>query len=64
VLINWKDDLDSEIYVRYSTPSGDPLIHTSPDPVFIPSHVGWGFHRFNPWRKRFDRVIVNTNVLI
>ena len=43
--------------MHYTTPSGDPLIHLAPDPVFMPNFPGWGFHRFNPWRQRFDEVI-------
>jgi hypothetical protein len=57
VLIDWKSGLDLAIFVHYSTPSGDKLIHRAPNPVFMPNYPGWGFHKFNPWRERFDQVI-------
>ena len=60
VFIDWKSGLDPAIYVHYSTPKGDPLIHRAKNPVFMPNYPGWGFHRFNPWRERFDVVIQNV----
>ena len=30
------------------------------NPVFMANYPGWGFHRFNPWRERFDVVIQNV----
>jgi hypothetical protein len=57
VFIDWKSGLDPAIFVHYSTPSGDKLIHRAPNPVFMPNYPGWGFHKFNPWRERFDQVI-------
>ena len=57
VFIDWKSGLEPAIFVRYSTPAGDPLIHKSPNPVFMPNYPGWGFYSFNPWRPRFDEVI-------
>jgi hypothetical protein len=59
IFIDWKSGLDAAIQAHYSTPSGNPLIHRSPNPVFMPAYTGWGFHPFNPWRERFDKVIVN-----
>lgn len=50
VFIDWKSGLEPAIFSRYSTPRGDPLIHISPHPVFMPNFPGWGFHYFNPWR--------------
>ena len=32
--IDWKSSMEPAIFVRYSTPAGDPLIHMSPNPVF------------------------------
>ena len=52
--------MEPAIFVRYSTPSGDPLIYKAPDPVFMPNLPGWGFHLFNPVRERFDEVIQST----
>ena len=57
IFIDWKSGLEPAIHVHYSTPAGDPLIHLAPDPVFMANFPGWGFHRFNPWRERFDEVI-------
>ena len=60
IFIDWKSGLEPAIHVHYSTPAGDPLIHLAPDPVFMANFPGWGFHRFNPWRERFDEVIQRT----
>jgi hypothetical protein len=49
--------LDTAIFVRYTTPSGEPLVHQSPDPVFMPNYPGWFFPKFNPWRSTFDTFI-------
>ena len=57
MFIDWKSGLEPAIYVHYSTPAGRPLIHLAPDPVFMPNYPGWGFHKFNPWRERFDQLI-------
>ncbi len=50
VFIDWKSGLEPAVFVRYSTPAGDPLVHIAPDPVFMPNYPGWGFYKFNPWR--------------
>ena len=60
IFIDWKSGLEPAIRVHYSTPAGDPLIHLAPDPVFMPNFPGWGFHKFNPWRERFDDVILRA----
>ena len=60
IFIDWKSGLEPAIFSKYSTPSGDPLVHLSSRPVFMPNYPGWGFHRFNPWRERFDVVIQNV----
>ena len=60
IFIDWKSGLEPAIHVHYSTPAGDPLIHLAPDPVFMPNFPGWGFHKFNPWRERFDDVILRA----
>ena len=57
IFIDWKSGLEPAIFVRYSTPAGDPLIHVASNPVFMPNYPGWAFYKFNPWRKRFDQVL-------
>ena len=49
--------LEPAIFVKYSTPSGKPLVHLAPRPVFMPNYAGWGFFKFNPWRAKFDEQI-------
>ena len=60
VFIDWRSGLEPAIRVHYSTPAGDPLVHLAPDPVFMANLPGWAFHRFNPWRERFDQLIQRT----
>ena len=43
VFIDWKSGLEPAIFVRYSTPAGDPLIHVASNPVFMPNYPGWFF---------------------
>ena len=38
--IDWKSSMEPAIFVRYSTPAGDPLIHMSPNPLFMPKSSG------------------------
>lgn len=57
IFIDWKSGLEPAIYVKYSTPGGDPLVHLASNPVFMPNFPGWGFFKFNPWRGKFDRLI-------
>ena len=40
VFIDWKSGLEPAIFVRYSTPAGDPLIHVASNPVFMPNYPG------------------------
>ena len=51
------EGLEPAIFVKYSTPSGKPLVHLAPKPVFMPNYAGWGFFKFNPWRAKFDEQI-------
>ena len=60
IFIDWRSGLEPAIRVHYSTPAGDPLVHLAPDPVFMANLPGWAFHRFNPWRERFDHLIQRT----
>jgi hypothetical protein len=57
IFIDWKSGLEPAIYVKYSTPGGDPLVHLASNPVFMPNFPGWGFYKFNPWRAKFDHLI-------
>ena len=57
IFIDWKSGLEPAIFVKYSTPSGDPLVHKASRPVFMPNYAGWGFFKFNPWRAKFDEQI-------
>lgn len=57
IFIDWKSGLEPAIFVRYSTPAGDPLIHVASRPVFMPNYPGWAFYKFNPWKKRFNQVL-------
>ena len=57
IFIDWKSGLEFAIYVKFSTPRGDPLVHLSSRPVFMPNFPGWAFHKFNPWRAEFDILI-------
>ena len=43
VFIDWKSGLEPAIFVRYSTPAGDPLIHVASNPVFMPNYPGLCF---------------------
>ena len=43
VFIDWKSGLEPAIFVRYSTPAGDPLIHVASNPVFMPNYPGENF---------------------
>merc|ERR1719394_1603902 len=68
IFIDWKSGLEPAIFVKYSTPSGKPLVHLAPRPVFMPNYAGWGFFKFNPWRAKFDEQIrkhieIGTNQL-
>merc|ERR1712198_221261 len=36
IFIDWKSGLEPAIFVKYSTPSGDPLVHLANRPVFMP----------------------------
>ena len=58
IFIDWKSGLEPAIFSKYSTPSGDPLVHLSSRPVFMPNYPGWGFFKFNPWRAKFDEWIM------
>merc|ERR1712113_1332178 len=49
--------LEPAIYAKYSTQGGDPLVHLASNPVFMPNFPGWAFHKFNPWREKFDEYI-------
>ena len=60
IFIDWKTGIQQNIYARYSTPAGDPLIHMSPEPFFKPNYAGWAFHSFNPWKKKFDEILQQT----
>ena len=40
ILIDWQSGIETEIFVRYSTLSGDPLIHVSPGPIFMRQYPG------------------------
>jgi len=57
IFIDWKSGLEPAIFAKYSTPGGDPLVHLASNPVFMPNFPGWAFHKFNPWRKKFDEII-------
>jgi hypothetical protein len=57
IFIDWLSGLKPAVFVRYSTPAGDPLIHIASNPVFMPNYPGWAFYKFNPYRERFDKII-------
>ena len=57
IFIDWKSGLEPAIFYKYSTGSGDPLVHLASRPVFMPNYPGWGFFKFNPWRAKFDTLI-------
>ena len=40
IFIDWKSGLEPAVYIRYSTPSGDPLIHIAPKWIFLPNFPG------------------------
>ena len=64
IFIDWKSGLEPAIFSKYSTPSGDPLVHLSSRPVFMPNYPGWGFFKFNPWRAKFDEWIMRHREVI
>ena len=55
VFIDWKSGIRPAIFIAYTTPAGEKLIHESPRPVFMPNYPGWAFYKVNPWRRRFDQ---------
>lgn len=57
VLIDWKSGIEPAIYARYSKPNGEALIYMSPKPVFGTISNGWGFHKFNPWKDKFNHYL-------
>ncbi len=57
VLIDYKSGVEQTIFVRYSTPAGNPLVHMSQTPVVRTNMAAWGFHKYNPWKSRFDKIM-------
>ena len=55
IFIDYKSGLDPVIFMQYSTPSGDRLIHQSTVSVNPPQLVVWGLHKFAPWHERFNQ---------
>ena len=40
VFIDWKSGIGPAIFKQYQLPSGERLIHESPNPVFMPNYPG------------------------
>jgi hypothetical protein len=64
VFIDYKSGLDPATYIKYSTPSGIPLIHKATNPISVPKFPGWGLYKFNPWREQFDKVHRTRRILL
>nr|XP_040569314.1 glutamate receptor ionotropic, delta-2-like [Lepeophtheirus salmonis] len=58
ILIDWKNGLTPGLKVEFSTSGGDPLLYMSPHPIFMNNYSGWAFKPFNPWKKIFDKFIL------
>ena len=57
IYISYLSGLSVEIYQRYTTGSGKPLVYLSPVPIFARKEVGFGFNKISPWRERFEQVL-------
>ena len=40
VFIDWKSGIGPAIYKQFQLPSGERLVHESPNPVFMPNYPG------------------------
>ena len=40
VFIDWKSGIGPAIFKQYQLPSGERLVHESPNPVFMPNYPG------------------------
>ena len=61
IFIDYKSGLDPVIFMQYSTPSGDKLIHQSSVSVNPPQLVVWGLHKFSPWHEKFNQVRISIS---
>ena len=46
VFIDWKSGIGPAIYKQFQLPSGERLVHESPNPVFMPNYPGKNIKKF------------------
>ena len=55
--MDYVSGLEAEMRTRYTTTSGNLLIHQSDERVLPPRHSAFGLRPFNPWKKTFNKII-------
>ncbi len=45
VFLDFKSGMEAAAFVKFSSMTGDPLVHISPVPVLMKHQVGWAFNK-------------------
>ena len=59
IFINSKLNFDLEVFLEYTTPKGEKLVHISPDPIWMNAYIAFGFRKSTPIQDEVNRIILN-----